>query len=368
MKYNLRGRIRAWLYPEMTDLEMHEIDQANLWKISNASIVICAVEGILLILSIFVNIHSHGAHLTSLFSVMFCLLICIGVTVSSRNPDRHSDISAHKARIMTSVIYWVMTIWAAIGSFRYYTAGRQMLIFDTVQICFVLFVAFQPLLGIFQTILSYLIFYLVLYHYDQAVQIQLINYVVLILILSTGYVIRYQQELDFIRMNHNLAEKMKALEFTSLHDGLTGLKNRHALREDFPGYYGKTAWIIMTDIDGFKHYNDTYGHDVGDYVLQQIGAMIHNHFGKESSYRYGGDEFLIISALEKKDDLIVLLDNCNHWLSMQRFQKEGHILTLSFSYGIAGGWVENSQDMRNYLKQADMALYEAKKKKKSGDL
>ena len=90
---------------------------------------------------------------------------------------------------------------------------------------------------------------------------------------------------------------MKKFYQRSRTDELTGLLNCEALREDFEQYFGKALCVMSCDIDQFKFYNDTYGHIRGDEILSVVSRLFQKHFGYNGVYRYGGDEFLIISFM-----------------------------------------------------------------------
>ena len=89
-------------------------------------------------------------------------------------------------------------------------------------------------------------------------------------------------------------------------DALTGVGNRLALRRDYDSYQGHEVTVVMLDLNDFKLINDTRGHEEGDRILQEIGKLLSDTFGKDNCYRYGGDEFLVIvpdlssSELEEK--------------------------------------------------------------------
>jgi GGDEF domain-containing protein len=78
-------------------------------------------------------------------------------------------------------------------------------------------------------------------------------------------------------------------------DELTGLPGRRALQESLTGL-GPTFAIGMVDIDHFKHFNDTHGHDVGDQVLKLVAARLAKVEGGGTAYRYGGEEFAVLFA------------------------------------------------------------------------
>jgi diguanylate cyclase (GGDEF)-like protein len=87
----------------------------------------------------------------------------------------------------------------------------------------------------------------------------------------------------------------------SLRDVLTGLSNRRYLDETLPRELQRAkrrehiVSIILLDIDHFKWFNDTYGHDAGDTLLQAIGAFLHQSLrGEDIVCRYGGEEFILV--------------------------------------------------------------------------
>ena len=76
-------------------------------------------------------------------------------------------------------------------------------------------------------------------------------------------------------------------------DELTGLPSRRALEERLHGL-GPVHAIAMLDVDHFKKFNDTYGHDIGDQVLRLVGSRLAQATGGGTAYRYGGEEFCIV--------------------------------------------------------------------------
>jgi two-component system cell cycle response regulator len=90
----------------------------------------------------------------------------------------------------------------------------------------------------------------------------------------------------------------------ALTDALTGLGNRRALARDLERAVageGDAVLLALFDLDGFKHYNDSYGHPAGDALLQRLGTKLAEHVdGAGSAYRMGGDEFCVLLPL--RDD------------------------------------------------------------------
>lgn len=157
-------------------------------------------------------------------------------------------------------------------------------------------------------------------------------------------------------------------------DELTGLFNRRALDQKLRRLRRRYA-LSMVDIDHFKHFNDTYGHDEGDNVLRLVSRILYDHFGK-SAYRYGGEEFCIIfistdanAAASKMDEARAAIED--HMFSIRRSinkrkkseRKKSAVkvekVKLTVSAGIAEP-VKSTRDAAAVLKNADKALYIAK--------
>ena len=124
-------------------------------------------------------------------------------------------------------------------------------------------------------------------------------------------------------------------------DDLTGLSNRYALTRDQESFIGKSVYVTMADIDYFKRYNDTYGHLIGDKVLELVAACIKESFGDGYAYRFGGDEFLFV------------LTGCSHREYEDRIAK--------CSSGCGYGVPRNKDDFQKIIKEADDRLYDVKK-------
>src|SRR5207245_304774 len=86
-------------------------------------------------------------------------------------------------------------------------------------------------------------------------------------------------------------------------DELTGLPSRRALTETLAGLQGAYT-IAMVDIDHFKVFNDTYGHDAGDQLLRMIGVRLAEVGGGGRPFRYGGEEFAVIFSATPLDDAL----------------------------------------------------------------
>ena len=161
----------------------------------------------------------------------------------------------------------------------------------------------------------------------------------------------------FRRKARNERQELIKLSNIVYYDALTGVKNRYAFRKDIKEHLGKRIVLTIMDIDNFKNINDTYGHQKGDKILASFSDILLDMFGKEDTYRYGGDEFLIISEKDPKEfeeslkDLKQLLD------TNQEFQ-------IRFSAGYVSAFYKNENDIMKFIKEADKNMYTSKNKGK----
>ncbi len=163
--------------------------------------------------------------------------------------------------------------------------------------------------------------------------------------------------LSFAQARMHLRSRNEEFYQRSRTDELTGLLNREALREDFEQYFGKALCVMICDIDQFKFYNDTYGHIRGDEILSVVSRLFQKHFGYTGVYRYGGDEFLIISFMPH-DGFQHHVETFQNQLCKQPFEAVQRHPTVSGGY--TWGYCEGAVSLRTMFAQADQLLYKAK--------
>ncbi len=176
-----------------------------------------------------------------------------------------------------------------------------------------------------------------------------------------------KQEQEAYREVRKLTEQLKnenrKLQEMSMHDMLTGIGNRFALRQMFDLYQNQHMFVMMLDIDDFKTVNDTFGHACGDRLLAATGKLLADIFGKENCYRYGGDEFLVLAAGNPdtvyQDRVRQVMEN------RPSIEVEGKNVEARYSIGYLTGRSEDARDLRSMLSQADDRLYEAKRRGKN---
>lgn len=122
------------------------------------------------------------------------------------------------------------------------------------------------------------------------------NCIILFVILNLIGFVHYSIAKHRYSTEESLSEANSVLVQMSIFDNLTGLKNRNAWRQDFDNMVGKKCFLMICDIDDFKKFNDTYGHAFGDNVLESVAQSLSGVFGKECCYRFGGDEFIVLTT------------------------------------------------------------------------
>tara|TARA_R110002111_G_scaffold61533_1_gene102258 strand:- start:415 stop:1920 length:1506 start_codon:yes stop_codon:yes gene_type:complete len=161
----------------------------------------------------------------------------------------------------------------------------------------------------------------------------------------------------------------EALKHQSIRDPLTTLFNRRYMEESLVREVsrceraGRGLGVIMVDIDHFKKFNDSYGHDAGDIVLIEFASFL-SGYCRESDIvcRFGGEEFIIIMP-EAPENLVVerATQLCHklHDVDIYYESKKLPKITASFGVSYLGG--ENYKQAPIIVKLADTALYEAKR-------
>ncbi|MGD9637824.1 MAG: GGDEF domain-containing protein [Alphaproteobacteria bacterium] len=153
----------------------------------------------------------------------------------------------------------------------------------------------------------------------------------------------------------------------AFHDHLTGIPGRQALGADLKKLGSRYA-VAMADIDFFKKFNDTYGHDVGDQVLRMVASNLFSVGGGGKAYRYGGEEFTILFPGKSKNEAKDYLEEIRQKIEQTEFRlrskdkekAQKSTVQVTVSMGVAEkGRVDSSAE--DVIKKADDALYKAKK-------
>ena len=161
-----------------------------------------------------------------------------------------------------------------------------------------------------------------------------------------------------------LRQANQRLNLLTLTDGLTGVLNRRAFDSNFNREWKRASRLgeqyslislLMIDIDHFKKYNDTFGHQQGDICLQKIANVLQNLLPRENDelFRYGGEEFIVLLPMADEVNAIKIAERL-------RYGVEALDISTTISIGVTTLAVKHWSNKEKFLQAADQALYIAK--------
>lgn len=276
-------------------------------------------------------------------ALLVCSLFCIIVVLNNFNK---SEISINT---VNSLYYYsiFLNVWACAISVIDVMGGHTPIVFMTVVMGTAALAFISPKLYISMVaILSGVIIYFITVFGGGK-------------LLSSGYIINFIIFIIFTffialrKFRQNKTDYLvgKKLHSLSFHDQLTNIKNRYALHNDIKEVKGNICFGIL-DFDGFKKINDTYGHDFGDECLKEVAHQLMKHFN-DKAYRYGGDEFVVIT----NEDEVSILKHC------EEINKALEDAFVGKDIHISGGFYfqkDSEETYEDYFRNADSALYRAK--------
>lgn len=174
----------------------------------------------------------------------------------------------------------------------------------------------------------------------------------------------------FNKMQNTIQDSYKQLEYQSVHDPLTDLPNRRSLKIDLEKRIeecrksGKYAALYFIDLDFFKVFNDSLGHNIGDAILIEVSNRLKSLEDRGVKvYRLGGDEFLILSKplsqdKEKAKQLALELVQEIRQIFDKNIMIENRTIKITTSIGIE--LFKDTENVETIIKHADNALYQAK--------
>lgn len=176
-----------------------------------------------------------------------------------------------------------------------------------------------------------------------------------------GMLIKYDGLIEDITERKQLENKLERLATI---DGLTQAFNRTKFQEvikielERAKRYKHPLSMLMFDIDHFKAINDTYGHSVGDYVLQTLSKIAKDNL-RDTDYlvRWGGEEFIIITPETELERAKALAERIRTAIENYRFDRAGRI---TISFGVTEFKESDTED--TFIRRADDAMYKAKEK------
>ncbi|MDR4508673.1 MAG: GGDEF domain-containing protein [Candidatus Brocadiaceae bacterium] len=171
------------------------------------------------------------------------------------------------------------------------------------------------------------------------------------------------------KISADLAEKNKRLEKLAHIDGLTQVYNHRYFQSYLEKEISRSArrketlCLILADVDHFKYFNDSYGHQVGDFILKELCTLMSKALRDyDLLARYGGEEFAIILVATTQQKALVVAEKLRETIAMHSFIHNDKAYTVTVSFGIAEIKAAVDTFSKNELISfADKALFESKK-------
>jgi diguanylate cyclase (GGDEF)-like protein len=172
-----------------------------------------------------------------------------------------------------------------------------------------------------------------------------------------------------LSVGERLTRQRREIEKHAAHDALTGLHNRRTFEERLNHEfargkrYSRPLSILMLDVDDFKQINDQYGHHWGDVVLQAVGRVLAERTRKSDiSARYGGEEFILMLPEVGLEGGAQAGEKLRQEIASLKFDPDsGPSFSLTVSIGVASTSARRYEDGLGVVKEADLALYRAKR-------
>ncbi len=181
---------------------------------------------------------------------------------------------------------------------------------------------------------------------------------------ADGKVLHFVSQIEDITARKHEQERIRQLAF---YDALTGLPNRRLFDERISqamltARRNKQQLALMfIDIDHFKHINDSYGHDIGDEVINAVAnRMLAVLRASDTLARFGGDEFVVLlSDVPGSQAAIKVAENLRRPFA-EKLQFGGQTIRITLSIGVALWTPEPGETLASWMKKADVALYDVK--------
>lgn len=172
---------------------------------------------------------------------------------------------------------------------------------------------------------------------------------------------------SFNHMIDSINEHQKENEKLKIHVNTDYLTSVYNHKYFFESFYNKVAEgyklisVMFCDIDKFKLTNDTYGHEVGDFILKEIAKIIKDEVKDEGIvFRYGGEEFVIIMCDRTSEEALIKAEEIRKSIAeKQLLKKYADCSPITISIGIAS-YPKHALDVEGLIKKSDTAMYYSK--------
>ena len=172
-----------------------------------------------------------------------------------------------------------------------------------------------------------------------------------------------------IKTHLRIVEQMRIIEQLSMQDTLTGIPNRRRFDSHFAMEWSRSKRertpisVLMVDVDHFKNFNDTHGHQQGDVVLKTVAATIVSSLKRPADLaaRWGGEEFAVVLPNTPLDGAVHVAEQIRAAVEGVRVPgASSQEISVTISVGVASATPDSAHTGEDLIRQADAAMYEAK--------
>lgn len=386
----LKGLLSVSIYQDNRKEFTDSINKTNVARAKTTSLMFVFLE-ILLLLSSFIFKKDGALKAPGLYyTVMYLVLLFAMVGFYFAFCRLEKDISRFSTEIFLAGIFFTGFIlcWCAGVSVLDQMSSGQIMVYVFAVIA----VAVTPFFKPFELILLYLPIHIVFLIMLTAVSQthgapfgNIVNSTTFIIVAWLISSMRYktrvsefnntklieEKNVELNRINSELHEANRMLEELSRTDGLTGVFNRPMfdltiqLEWDRCKRQFKPLSLLMIDIDFFKAFNDHYGHQAGDECLRQVARALTSCAKRASDTvaRYGGEEFVVILPFTGKKHAEMLAEQIREKVEELAIPHAFSMVSknVTISLGVYTATPSNEIPVEDFIKKADVALYDAKK-------
>lgn len=339
-----------------------ERKHTNFIRVIPASIALLIVEFCGMVWAVWSQINFDHGQSFFISSIVFLIVSLCFISIIE-NGLKKAFLSDKTKRLVYSA-YWILyAIEAMSFSIMEFLDRGEFNNYITFMIVFTLLPIIEPIPKILIYVVSMGVeIYTMLYVDTYVMPINVGDMVICVALTGAGVVFSFARFYFYI----SDALTKKRYQYSANGDPLTGFMNRRGFETSVPalrGFCMNNAYnfcVIMFDIDNFKKFNDTYGHLKGDICLQAVADCIRKDFSRPTDLcvRYGGEEFIVVTAQHDIDKLIDHLTKTLGKISSVKI--DGVKEQITTSVGLVACIDNGKKPIDYFVGQADEQLYLAK--------
>jgi diguanylate cyclase (GGDEF)-like protein len=309
--------------------------------------------------------------------------------------SKNIEVNAKKILTLSSIYIGIILIWGTGITLLDFKNTDQIIVYITVVIGIAATIYTKPIITIILLSMNFIIFIALVINYETILpnfKLATINTSGLCINLTiftfmgistsiVRYLNKYQdfrnrniivsQNEKLYKLNNELNRLNSHLKGISKTDSLSKLCNRWSLDETMPVTWkdsiekNANLAVLMMDIDNFKKINDSFGHDIGDKGIKLVSSIIKKYSEKFSlsSFRYGGEEFLILMPNFNMSDANKVANDIRQDICSSKIECTD--INMTISGGLYCGTPSIDVEHSEFIVKADKALYKAKQKGKN---